>query len=142
MMIEIRLNLNPPSWTPIADRRRHGMQFVFILLSDGHLVKTRRQVDLREVPLNCENRKHILHTPRPSLSTTSRKLSRRQLRHNLMVPSFSLTQRSCAANGDFGAADDTSFNLWISSLLIKTSCGEKRCYLSIAGSHDSSIRWR
>ena len=37
--------------------------FMSVLLSNGHLAKTRRQIDLREVPLTLEAGKHNLQVP-------------------------------------------------------------------------------
>ena len=75
---------------------------MFVFLGDGHLVKAGREVNLSEVWLALEVGEDPLHT----------ELSRRQSTHSLMVPSFFLTQRTCAAHGDFeGRMIPRSFNL-------------------------------
>ena len=62
------------------------------------------------LPLRLENMLCI--SPKPPLSITRKELSRRQLTHSLMVPSFFLTQRTCAAHGDLeGRIRPRSFNL-------------------------------
>ena len=79
-------------------------------------------------------------SPKPPLSITSKELSRRQSTHSLMVPSFFLTQRTCAVHGDLeGRIIPRSFILRISSLIIEISCGEKRRCFSDTGVQDSSM---
>ena len=79
-------------------------------------------------------------SPKPPLPITPRELSRRQSTHSLMMSSFFLTQRTCAVHGNFeGRMIPRSFELLISSLTIKISCGEKRRCFSATGVQDSSM---